>query len=47
VHRPNAFEALLTLDETTSLLHAAARNIEREDPAAAQFFREYLRFFGK
>ncbi len=47
VHRPNAFEALLTLDETTSLLHAAARSIEREDPAAAQLFREYLRFFGK
>ncbi len=47
VHRPNAFEALLTLDETTSLLHAAARSIEREDPAAAQLFREYLRIFGK
>jgi len=47
VHRPNAFEALLTLDGTTSLLNAAARSIEREDPAAAQLFREYLRFFGK
>ncbi len=47
VHRPNAFEALLTLDETASLLHAAARGIEREDPAAARLFREYLTFFGK
>ncbi len=47
VHRPNAFEALLTVDETASLLHAAARAIERENPAAARLFREYLTLFGK
>ncbi len=47
VHRPNAFEALLTQDETASLLHAAAHAIERENPAAARLFREYLTLFGK
>ncbi len=47
VHRPNAFEALLTLDETASLLRTAALTIEREDPAAARLFRQYLTFFGK
>lgn len=47
VHRPNAFEALLTLDETASLLHAAARAIEQEDPAVSRLFREYLTLFGK
>lgn len=47
VHRPNAFEALLTLDETAYLLHAAARTIEQEDPAVARLFREYLTHFGK
>lgn len=47
VHRPNAFEALLTLDETASLLHTAARSIEREDPAAAQIMLKYLAMFGK
>ncbi len=46
-HRPNAFEALLTQDEAASLLHAAARAIEGENPAAARLFREYLTLFGK
>ncbi len=47
VHRPNAFEALLTQDETAPLLRAAARVIEEENPAAARLFREYLTLFGK
>ena len=45
--RPNAFEALLTLDETAALLRASASRIEREDPIAARIFREYLAMFGK
>ncbi len=47
VHRPNAFEALLTLEETAAVVDAAARGIEREDPAAARVLRAYLKFFGK
>lgn len=46
-HRPNAFEALLTLDETASLTHTAARSIERQDPAAAQVMLKYLAMFGR
>ncbi len=47
VHRPNVFEAFLTLDETAALLRSAARGIEREDPAAGRILREYLAMFGK
>ncbi len=47
VHLPNAFEAMLTLDETASLIHTAARSIERQDPAAAQIMLKYLAMFGK
>ena len=46
-HRPNAFEVLLTLDETAPLLHTAAQDLDREDPAAARILREYLAMFGK
>ncbi len=46
-HRPNVFEAFLTLDETAALLRSAARSVEREDPAAARVVREYLAMFGK
>lgn len=46
-HRPNVFEVLLTLDETAPLLHTAAQDFDREDPAAARILREYLAIFGK
>ncbi len=45
--RPNAFEALLTLDETASLLHTFAHSFDGEDPMAARILREYLAMFGK
>src|SRR5882724_12613565 len=44
-HRPNAFEALLTSEQSVSLLEAAAHNVERENPAAARLLREYLKLF--
>lgn len=44
-HTPNAFEAVLTFEETVSLLRTAATNLEGKDPAAARLLREYLKLF--
>ena len=44
-HRPNAFEALLTFEESVLMLRAAVTSLEGEDPAAARLLREYLRLF--